>query len=304
MNCDIIYSIFQYLDPFDIIICSLVCKLFNKVSHSEQLWKPLFKNTFYDVILTNDTYYNNYKKYNKLNNFIGKTLISLHYYPNEPYLNVNDIFNVECITFEGQKICHIPQEIGLLVNIRTLQLIGLPLQTFPDIFQLINLKELEINNNLIKIIPSEIKQLINLEYLVMCDTKLQMIPNEICQMTKLSRLCFSKGYIDYIPPELGQLVNLTYLDLGINKIDYIPCTFGQLTKLQCLYLFDNKLKVIPSELEQLTKLIYISIYGNELESINVDFKKIKNCYALLIDNTQKHLLPEHVNFAVCIRSGY
>src|ERR1700679_1277201 len=104
MNCDIIYSIFQYLDPFDIINCSLVCKLFNKVSHSEQLWKPLFAQTFYYVIV-NESFYQNYIKYSKLDNFLYKfenhpeNVQSNNNYYKKPSYKMNDLFEKSYINF-------------------------------------------------------------------------------------------------------------------------------------------------------------------------------------------------------------
>ena len=75
MNNDCIYHIFTKLDVNDIINCSLVSKRFYKISNIEMLWYLLFKGKFYNVkctIINEKKFYDNFKKYSILNNFLLK----------------------------------------------------------------------------------------------------------------------------------------------------------------------------------------------------------------------------------------
>src|ERR1700678_4438575 len=72
MNNDCILCIFTMLSPKDIVNCLFVCKRFYMVAKNNMLWKQLFKEKFYNVCTSENDFYDNYKKYSILNNFLIK----------------------------------------------------------------------------------------------------------------------------------------------------------------------------------------------------------------------------------------
>ena len=109
MNNDCIYHIFTKLDVNDIINCSLVSKRFYDISNIEMLWYLLFKKKFYNVkctIINGKKFYDNFKKYSILNNFLLKNGKG----------NVNIIIKDLIINFK--QLQTIPKELGQLASLR------------------------------------------------------------------------------------------------------------------------------------------------------------------------------------------
>jgi internalin A len=122
------------------------------------------------------------------------------------------------LDLSGLDLEELPLEIGKCTQLETLvlgkwdekwQRVGNKLTEFPDaVFQLTNLKILNLSFNKITSIPEALRQLSNL-------TQLNLRINQITS----------------IPEALGQLSNLTHLHLNNNQITSIPEVFKQLPKL-------------------------------------------------------------------------
>src|ERR1700679_105949 len=191
MNNDCIYHIFTKLDVNDIINCSLVNKRFYKISNIEMLWYLLFKERFYNVkctIINGKKFYDNFKKYSILNNFLLKNSQG----------NVNIIINDLIIYFKQLRT--IPKELG----------------------QLASLLKLYLNNNQLQTIPKELGQLASLQRLNLENNQLQTIPKELGQLASLQRLDLNNNQLHTIPKELGHLASLQRLNLSNNKLQTIP----------------------------------------------------------------------------------
>ncbi len=139
-----------------------------------------------------------------------------------------------------------------------------------NVDDLINLKELDLEHNLLEEIPKKLGQLTNLEDINLSYNQLVM-PKELGQLGQLTNLIYLDiGYNDLkkIPKEFGQLTNLKELHIGNNDLKKIPKELGQLTNLKELSLNHNYLKEIPKELGQLTNLKILDLYSNVITSFN------------------------------------
>lgn len=252
MNSDIIYSIFQYLTPPNIINCSLVCKLFHKVSNLDHLWKLLFKNKFYNV-LKHKHFYKNYKRYSKLNNFI---LMYINGKPRQySKFNVNHYFLKNDFTFYNVQLYEIPNEIMLLKHINSLNLINISLSTFPlPILRLTNLTKLSITHNFIECIPTNIKDLINLESLDLSDNRLQTIPDEMCQLSKLKDLFLNDNKLKTIPKGLDNLTRLEQLSISFNDLEHIEMEFKTLSSLHYLDICSKQTELLSDDIIEWLKI--------------------------------------------------
>src|SRR5271170_6148939 len=213
MNNDCIYNIFTKLDVNDIINCALVCKRFYNIGKTEMLWYLLFKENFYNVKCTNENnkkFYDNYKKYSILNNFLLKN--------NQDRVKILiRVLNVSC-----KQLQRVPKELGQLASLQTLYLDNNQLQIIPkELGQLVSLQELYLDNNKLQTIPKELGQLASLQILNLYNNKLQIIPKELGQLASLQILSLYNNQLQTIPKELGQLASLRRLDLHNNQLHTI-----------------------------------------------------------------------------------
>ena len=215
MNNDCILCIFTMLGPKDIVNCLLVCKRFYMVAKNNMLWKQLFKEKFYYVCTSENDFYDNYKKYSILNNFLIK------------YCGISVNTNIKRL-----HLCHpisqpLPKEIGLLTMLLSLNLAGNILQTIPkEIGQLSMLQILQLSHNRLQEIPKEIGQLTNLRSLDLNANELQIIPKEIGQLKMLENLYLHNNPLQIIPKELGQLPMLQNFTLDKNLKNLIKMNNG------------------------------------------------------------------------------
>src|ERR1700678_4186421 len=219
-----IYNIFIKLNVNDIINCALVCKRFYNIGKTEMLWYLLFKENFYNVKCTNENnkkFYDNYKKYSILNNFLLKN--------NQDSVNII----IEELYINYKQLQTIPKELG----------------------QLASLQELYLSNNQLQTIPKELGQLVSLQELCLSNNKLQTIPKELGQLASLQRLDLDNNQLQTIPKELGQLASLQTLYLHNNQLQTIPKELGKLASLQYFRLDNNFKNVIF--LDNGTNIIYV-----------------------------------------------
>src|ERR1700678_1014357 len=199
MNNDCIYNIFIKLNVNDIINCALVCKRFYNIGKTEMLWYLLFKENFYNVKCTNENnkkFYDNYKKYSILNNFLLKN--------NQD--NVNIIIRVLNVSYRKLQI--VPKELGQLASLQILYLNNNQLQTIPkELGQLASLQELDLSNNQLHTIPKELGQLASLQILYLSNNQLQTIPKELGRLASLRYFQLDNN-----------LKNVIFLDNGTNII--------------------------------------------------------------------------------------
>lgn len=134
----------------------------------------------------------------------------------------------------------------------------------PEIWQLVNLIELNITGLRMLTIPSGIGQLINLRSLRVGYNELVALPPTLGELTELETLDLSGNKLSFLPYEIGQLTNLRHLDLSRNQLNSLPHAIGQLTNLETLNLSHNQLDNLPRALRKLTKLDLLKIDENPL----------------------------------------
>src|ERR1700679_1173952 len=180
MNDDCVYRIFIMLNINDIINCLGVSKRFYRIAKTEMLWYLLFKRKFYNIkctIINEKKFYDNFKKYSILNNFLLKNSKE----------NLNIIIKDLIINFK--QLHTIPKELGQLASLQKLYLDNNQLQTIPKEFgQLAILQKLSLYNNNLQTIPKELGQLAILQILYLHNNQLQIIPKEFGHLASLLRL--------------------------------------------------------------------------------------------------------------------
>ena len=189
MNNDCIYNIFIKLNVNDIINCALVCKRFYNIGKTEMVWYLLFKENFYNVKCTNENnkkFYDNYKKYSILNNFLLKN--------NQDSVNI--IIRVLNVSYK--QLQTVPKELG----------------------QLASLQELYLKNNKLQTIPKELGQLASLQNLICLITNYRPYQKNLVNWPAYNTfICIITNYRPY----QKNLVNwLAYKDLIWRLTNYRP----------------------------------------------------------------------------------
>ena len=96
-----------------------------------------------------------------------------------------------------------------------LGLSGLALtQLPPELWQLTNLQELDLNENQLIRLPPEIGKLSNLRELELRGNQLNELPSEIDQLTNLQELDLSNNQVKRLPTEIGHLTSLQTLNVA------------------------------------------------------------------------------------------
>src|SRR5271170_4052256 len=135
LHNDTLFEIFKYID--NIYLLQFVCKRFNLIFESENLWEyhfyKFFPSKVYEIM-----HFNSYK-----NTFIKCTMINKIINTFHLETTLIEIYQNTFFSLAANQITIIPKEIG----------------------QLINLQVLHLYHNQITTIPKEIGQLINLQYL-------------------------------------------------------------------------------------------------------------------------------------------
>lgn len=110
-------------------------------------------------------------------------------------------------------------------------------------------------------VPPAIFQMTNLRELNLSKNNLEELPSEIGLLTNLEKLDVSNNKLVHLPKEIGSLQNLISLNLNRNVLEDLPPTIGQLENLEVLELWDNELRDVPDEIEQLKNLKLFELRG-------------------------------------------
>lgn len=161
----------------------------------------------------------------------------------------------------------IPSEIGLMTNLKKLQLNGNQISSIPtEIGLLTSVEELFLSYNEITSVPSQIGLMSSLQSLTLAGNSLSSIPSEIGLLTGLQELHLYGNELLSIPTEIGNMSSLQKLSLNGNRLKSIPSEIGHLTGLQELLLFDNDdlFVTIPKDVQLLTSSYNLTVYENDI----------------------------------------
>lgn len=192
-------------------------------------------------------------------------------------------------------------ELPILVQLRILDVTDNDLTEFPT--EMTNLTNLNISENLISELPTDIGKLVRLEVLDVSYNNLTELPDELGNLVNLKELNLEENIISELQPEIGHLTNLTRLNLfanyltkfprelrnlvklqelnaGLNFLEEVTPGIGNLTMLVELKLSNNQLKDLPEEMRNLTRLRTLELHVNPFE----DVRKIRNMFPKFVLN--------------------
>ena len=133
-----------------------------------------------------------------------------------------------------------------------------------------------------KLTSFSVGNLINLKEIILNNNKINNIPDDIGNLVNLKRFYISNNNIEEIPESFGKLESLTIAALDGNKIKKIPESISGCVKLDTLHLQNNRLESLPDVFTSLN-LKELLIYRNRLNRLLDSLDKVKVDY-LFADN--------------------
>lgn len=130
------------------------------------------------------------------------------------------------------------------------------------LFNMTNLKFINIQGNCIREIPIQIGFLINLEFLDLSKNRISTIPLSIFKLKRLKSLNLSENQINYLPSCVGDLEELEVIDLSKNMITSVPTELAKCKSLLEVNFAGNpRLRHVPSKVFALSRMIYLNLNG-------------------------------------------
>lgn len=185
---------------------------------------------------------------------------------------------IRCLSLKHHILRDLPVDFPALSNyLITLDLSFNRFVTLPPMTcELVQLKELFINNNELELVVDEVKYLVQLQVLHLQHNKLTKLPSTIGQLTCLVVLNLEHNYLTYLPSEIKQLKRLTKLLLANNQLVELPATIIYLDNLEELHVANNKLKRLPDEdFSCLESLKQLNIANNDIRMLPFSLARIE-----------------------------
>ncbi|KAA3486299.1 plant intracellular Ras-group-related LRR protein 6-like [Gossypium australe] len=174
------------------------------------------------------------------------------------------LLNVVALDVHSNQLKFLPNSIGCLSKLKTLNVSGNLLQSLEELnanfnkltklpetigFELINLKKLAVNSNKLIFLPRSITHLTSLRVLDARLNCLRALPEDLENLINLQILNVSQNfqYLQNLPYSIGLLISLLELDVSYNKITTLPDSMGCMKKLQKLSVEGNPLVLPPAE---------------------------------------------------------
>ncbi|KAF7121018.1 hypothetical protein RHSIM_Rhsim13G0019400 [Rhododendron simsii] len=214
-------------------------------------------------------------------NFITKRVDSIG-------LSLSPVLGLSCLKELSMENCNLsclPNEVGNLISLETLDLGRNNLRTLPDsICNLTRLKKLYLSHCDVSHLPSEIGRLVTLEALILEGNSLVNLPDSICNLTRLKNLNLSLCGVSHLPSEIGRLISLQKLNLGGNNLLTLPDSICNLACLEVLSLPHCNVSHLPDGIGMLSSLKWFDIRSNNVSILPNSFSDLASLEILYLSN--------------------
>lgn len=211
-----------------------------------------------------------------------------------------ELYYIETLCLSGLDLHYIPDNIGILKNLKYISVNSNKIQTIPNsLFRLTELRKLDISSNNITILQEEIKNLTNLSDLDISCNKIVDLPYGIYELNNLINLNISNNQISYLNfyYELCNLIKLETMDLSKNKVNYsIGNGFNRLPKLKKINASGNNARYLSTEIFDLVNLCYLDISENRIIGFPCpeNIANLHNLEYLDVSYNQFEMLPDEI----------
>uniref|UniRef100_A0A1I8I728 Protein lap1 n=1 Tax=Macrostomum lignano TaxID=282301 RepID=A0A1I8I728_9PLAT len=166
------------------------------------------------------------------------------------------ILGIRCLVtlnLSNNQLNHVPYRLSRLTKLRTLLLQDNKILSFSC--DCVSLETLNLSDNSMKSLSVE--KLVNLKMLNLADNLLEAVPMGLSDATALERLFLQNNRLYYLPPDIALLKRLRTLDLGNNRLSQLPPTLNELANL------DNN-----GHLQQHRRSFHAALPDSNIESVS------------------------------------
>jgi Leucine-rich repeat (LRR) protein len=218
------------------------------------------------------------------------------------------------LMIRGVEAKHLPRTYRNLVALEELDLSGnIALSAMPDIYKNKNLKklllignqitltdlrttkvplqELNLINNKITAVPSQIASFPELKKLVLSNNPVTTVDDAIGQLSELEEVSFYNCKLTELSPGMAHLKKLTLIDLYYNQLTSITIPLENWQNLETLYLSNNLLSALPEDIDQLSALKELYISNNSLRYFPESIGSLTNLRVLRMNGNSFTTFP-------------
>ena len=203
------------------------------------------------------------------------------------------------LNLDWHDLTELPEELGNLTQLVELSINKCPqgwqirpepatdnyLTVIPEwVFELPELRRIDLGGNAIRSIPPNIGRLTKLESLHLAENVISDIPNTIGQCTRLTSLNLRLNEIKSLPAQIGDCKQLTFLSIEQNSFTQFPQEVYACTRLERLLLSSNRIDTIPRGLAQLQHLTDLELIDNLLSEYPEEINALSNLKCLSLSN--------------------
>jgi protein scribble len=208
---------------------------------------------------------------------------------------------LEELLLDSNQLHELPKGFYKLTQLRKLDISDNEIEKISsEIGNFINLVEFDCNRNDIQELPDSIKYCRNLQVLDISNNPLQSLPSGLTQLKALTELTLNDLSLPYLPEDIGNLANLRSLQGRDNLLKTIPDSLCSMQKLESLDLGSNEIEEIPSLIGKLSNLKVLWLDLNQLKSIPTEIGTLKKLQYLELSENMLETLPEDISGCVSL----
>ncbi|KAL7750646.1 hypothetical protein RI367_003988 [Sorochytrium milnesiophthora] len=200
--------------------------------------------------------------------------------------------NLAILDLSHNSIGVIPDVLAQFTKLETFVMSSNQLKNLaPALTLLSNLRQLNLSSNMITtedIEAAQIDKLVNLQELYLSDNDIRVFPERITRLSKLQRLSLSDNRIEILPPSIAALTELLWIGLSKNRIACIDPLFA-LKKLKGVTIYDNPLDNPETSCYQLQHFLPVAILSSFENRDLMSMDKVKRRTMELSSEIRKEL---------------
>jgi small GTP-binding protein len=165
----------------------------------------------------------------------------------------------------------------------------------PEIFELPQLKSLDLARNSIRSLPESISQLRRLTSLNLSGNSLSALPESFAQLQNLISLDLSGNHLTTLPESVTRLRNLNSLNVSGNLLNSLPESIGQLRNLTSLNVSNTSLRALSESIGKLENLKSLNVSFNPIRALPESIGNLQSLTSLNLTQTSLRALPESIS---------
>jgi Leucine-rich repeat (LRR) protein len=208
-------------------------------------------------------------------------------------------------TFQGPvtKLTKIPENIGNLRKLRTLDLDAVSLKKLPLSLCECPLEYLSVSGDF-RTLPDNFWELTSLKKLELNGYRLKTLPLSFGTLLSLEEFSFYGGDLEELPETFCNLSYLKKLSIVTGKNLILPETFGWLPALEKLYINAEKMTSLPESIGGCTTLKSFTIESDALTELPRSFVKLVNLETFHADTFNLEKFPAGFGNLVSLKNLY